>query len=160
MTKRPQRVDFKHNYEKMQKHLQVLNDLLIETRKRNEELEKVINKDYVEIKEQKKNIIFISEMKDDIKVKAELLEQYKMRHLTYLEQKKAEFTEYKKYYVKTRQVALDFIKNIRLPKNIRTNLRSILNTEIKMYNEDEKIAYFLVLKKEVEMCRNYIKNSR
>lgn len=100
--------------------------------------------------------IAIPELLNEIDVKEDLLKEYKTFVKQGNKQYEKEIADYKENFKTILKQAKSFKRDYSIPKQLRDHLKEVLMTNFKaLKGLNEKVTYFLALKKEVKMCVNY-----
>lgn len=86
-----------------------------------------------------------------------LVNEYELRCNEEEEREKAEKKDYITCSFQILKKAHDLKENKRVPIELRNHLKQVLSQQTGSFNLDQKIAFHLALKKEVELCNNSLK---
>jgi hypothetical protein len=95
----------------------------------------------------------------ELEAKQQLYNEYLFRCEEQAEREIAELGDYTKNSYKVKMMANGFRNDGRLPVELRDHLKLVLNADNPKFDQRQKISFHLALKKEVELCNNYIGNS-
>jgi hypothetical protein len=97
--------------------------------------------------------ILAIELKKDIETKENLFEEYMHRCIELQEQETLEYKDYLKNGKTIKKQANNYKKDYSLPTEVRNHLKIVLKQDTTNFNTQQKVDYYLALKKEVLMCQ-------
>jgi len=159
IVKKPRNIDFLATKVSLEKQIEALMNL--QKGLLNEELElKAISK------LNKQQLIQLSYVQldletitADIKIKQEVFQEYLERTMMQAQIDKMNAEDYKRNNQAVINAAKMLKSDFSVSKELKNHLKEVLSVDTTKFNTEQKISFFLALKKEVEICRTYRKNS-
>jgi len=160
IVKKPRNIDFfalKVSMEKQIEALKKTKDNMLTEKTRLENIKKALK---IEESDQLNWIsLDLEKINADIKIKEEVLQEYLERTMMQVAIDKRDKQDWKQNNFSVIKAAKLIKNSLFVSKELKTHLKQVLSVNTSGFNEEQKIAWFLALKKEVEICHNYWKNS-
>lgn len=97
-----------------------------------------------------------NKLNNQLQAKQNLLNEYSFICDNYQLSIEADYKDYTENFKKVRTQAFVCLASDKVPFHLRNHLKQVVKQSISGFSTDQKVAYYLALKKEVEVCKKYL----
>lgn len=155
MIKAPPPINFKKLTQDIEKQIEALTNLI---KSLEEDKQTLIEKDKLTKDEKQYYDFLVAEIidkKQALEAKQNVYNEYLLRVKEVNIAQKAEKEDYNKNFKKVYRQALNLKKDIIIAPELRQHLGKVLKNYNKNFDQEQKILFYLALKKEVNLCLNF-----
>ncbi len=155
IVKKPRIINFSALKQSIKNEINALSVLREKTIENKTRLEKIENKSNKHQKELSFAILDLETIEQDLKIKKEVHQEYMERvAMQYLIdcRDKQDYIDNNESVLRAASI---FKNDFSLPSELKNHLKEVLSVNTSTFDEEQKVAFYLALKKEVEICNNY-----
>jgi hypothetical protein len=155
IAQKPEHIDFAKLKQQAQTQLSNLKKLIELMQVDIARLEKVPVRPNIQDQELAYLKLEIENHRNNLEIKTKAIEEYNQRCIEMEAIRTMELNDFQANWPQVFAKALQFKTDKELPRELTSHLDEVLSLNTDKFNLDQKIDYYLALKKEVQMCQNW-----
>ena len=160
IVKKPRNINFLAVKISLEKQIKALQNLQQNMYKEKETLQSLKKRDISQDNQLNYIALDIEAINSEIKIKPEVYQEYLERVVMQAQIDQMNVEDYKKNNKEVLKIAHKLKSDMFISKELKDHLKEVLSVDTSNFTGEQKVQFYLALKKEVEVCRTYRKNSR